>query len=202
MKTILKIRTEEIRRFLGQPIPEFPKYITQIINLANQNAQGTRPVVVGQLSELIQKFDGSTIEEWQEWYLERYPDALKQAMDRIENMIGKLKEAMNTIDRPMIERWVEDLLFVKTYVGLKFQQAILDKIARELNTSYRLSEPADETKGIDGYLGELPVSIKPETYKSKRNLAESIDVAIIYYQKVKDGIRCDLSEILPYFKER
>ena len=33
---------------------EFPKYTTQIMNLANQNAQGTRPNVVGQMSELIE----------------------------------------------------------------------------------------------------------------------------------------------------
>ena len=28
----------------------FPKYTTQIINLLNSNAQGTRPAVVGQMS--------------------------------------------------------------------------------------------------------------------------------------------------------
>jgi hypothetical protein len=35
--------------------PEFPKYTTQLMNLANQNAQGTRPRVVGQMSELIKE---------------------------------------------------------------------------------------------------------------------------------------------------
>lgn len=32
---------------------EFPKYTSQLINLANQNAQGSRPKTVGQLSELF-----------------------------------------------------------------------------------------------------------------------------------------------------
>ena len=31
----------------------FPKYTSQLINWANQNAQGTRPKVVGQLSDLF-----------------------------------------------------------------------------------------------------------------------------------------------------
>ena len=31
----------------------FPKYTTQLMNLANQTAQGTRPKVVGQMSELF-----------------------------------------------------------------------------------------------------------------------------------------------------
>jgi hypothetical protein len=43
--------------------PEFPKYATQIMNLANQNAQGTRPRVVGQMSELIQEFRGRRFNE-------------------------------------------------------------------------------------------------------------------------------------------
>jgi hypothetical protein len=34
-------------------LPSFPKYTTKLMNLANQNAQGTRPQIVGQMSELI-----------------------------------------------------------------------------------------------------------------------------------------------------
>ena len=37
---------------------EFPKYTSQLMNWANQNAQGTRPVVVGQMSELFPEFLG------------------------------------------------------------------------------------------------------------------------------------------------
>ena len=46
----------------------FPKYTSQLINWANQNAQGTRPVVVGQMSELFPEFMSSekeiTVENW------------------------------------------------------------------------------------------------------------------------------------------
>ena len=45
-------------------IPEFPKYSTQLINLANQNAQGTRPKVVGQMSELSKEFPGGSYDVW------------------------------------------------------------------------------------------------------------------------------------------
>ena len=43
----IKLSNEELRRSLEIEAPSFPKYVTQIINLANQNAQGTRPKVVG-----------------------------------------------------------------------------------------------------------------------------------------------------------
>lgn len=55
MKKHIKISNEQIKTLLGAEPVEFPKYATQIINLANQNAQGTRPTVVGQMSELIKK---------------------------------------------------------------------------------------------------------------------------------------------------
>ena len=55
----IKISNQEITDLLAAESPAFPKYATQIINLANQNAGGTKPKIVGQMSELIQKFEGS-----------------------------------------------------------------------------------------------------------------------------------------------
>jgi len=67
----IKITIEEIRKYLDIETPEFPKYVAPLINLANQYAQGTRPKVVGQMSELIQEFEGKTLREWEEWYLKK-----------------------------------------------------------------------------------------------------------------------------------
>ena len=88
----IKLTNEAIRESLEIPKPEFPKYATQIINLANQNAQGTRPKVVGQLTELIQEFTGRTLEEWEQWYVQRYPDAMENAKKKILSVIGNMKE--------------------------------------------------------------------------------------------------------------
>jgi len=52
------LRWEAIQEQLTGAIPEFPKYTTQIMNLANQNSHGTRPNVVGQMSALIVQFSG------------------------------------------------------------------------------------------------------------------------------------------------
>ena len=88
------------------------------------------------------------------------------------------------------------MVIIKTFIGLKFQEAILIKTANIFNTTYRLSSREDESRGIDGYIGDLPVSIKPETYKSKKSLSENINVKFIYYEKVKDGIKIDINEIM------
>ncbi len=50
-----KLDIAEVFQDVTGEVKEFPKYTTQLINIANQNAQGTRPAVVGQLSDLIQR---------------------------------------------------------------------------------------------------------------------------------------------------
>ena len=52
----IKISFAQIKKYLGSSVEEFPKYSTQILNLANQDSQATRPKIVGQLSQLIQEF--------------------------------------------------------------------------------------------------------------------------------------------------
>lgn len=72
----VKIKNEQIASLSNAPTYSFPKYATQIINLANSDAQGTRPKVVGQMSELIKEFKGSSLSEWVEWYNSKQPDAM------------------------------------------------------------------------------------------------------------------------------
>jgi len=191
----IKLKYEEIRKSLDIPSPSFPKYVSQIINLANQNAQGTRPRVVGQLTDLIQEFSGKTLPEWEAWYLNKHPEAIKMATEKILDMAENFKDVMNKIDREMIRRWVKDLVIVKTFLGLRFQEAILKKASEMKGVGYRLSDHTDESKGIDGYIGDIPVSIKPDTYKIKKSLSEEISVRVIYYKKIKNGIEVDYGEI-------
>ena len=184
----IKIVTAELQELLGKPIPIFPKYATQLINLANQNAQGTRPKIVGQLSELIQSTTARNSEEWETWYLKHHPDAIGDATERIYSMMDKLRESLAQIDRSMVEAWVRDLVLTKTFVGLRFQEAILKRVAEAKELSYRLANPDEEARGIDGLIGDIPVSIKPDSYQAKSQLPEKISVGFIYYTKVKDGI--------------
>ena len=191
-----KIKMDEIRQILEIESPTFPKYATQIINLANQNAQATRPRVVGQMSKLIQEFSGKTLEEWEEWYLTKYPEAINVATQKILEMIDNFKDVLDKIDENMIRQWLRDLIIVKTFIGLKFQEAILRKIAENFKTNFRLANPEEESKGIDGYVANIPISLKPISYKSKNMLSETIDVFIVFYEKQKDGLKITIPEDL------
>lgn len=184
----IKISNSEVEKLSNVSKYPFPKYATQIINLLNSNAQGTRPAVVGQMSELIQEFQGKTLEEWIEWYSVRQPDAVEKATDKIFAMYQQMSEAFAAIDRPMIEAWVKDLVYNKTYCGLKFQSAVLAYLADKYRKEWRLANIEEEAQGIDGIIGEIPVQIKSSTYKLEARLAENIQTPIVYYDKKKDGI--------------
>ncbi len=89
------------------------------------------------------------------------------------------------IDRTLVKSWVEDLVLVKTFTGLKFQEAILRKLLAIKGCDYRLAELCEESQGIDGVVGEEAYSIKPSTYRSMANLAESIKIKIVFYEKTR-----------------
>lgn len=177
---------------------EFPKYSTQIMNLANGNAQGTRPVVVGQLSDLFPEFleetDDVSVDSWKEWYFKRYPNAVENATQKILEQVENLKKVMPLIEEELVRMWVVDLIINKTYNGLYVQKAILAELARRKNTSYRLATPDEESKGIDGYVGDEPYQIKPITHKIKGQLHEQIDAKIIYYEKTKTGLKVEIDD--------
>jgi len=190
----LVLKNEEIYKLFNTKTTEFPKYTTQLMNLANQNSQGTRPKVVGQLSELIQVFEGETFEDWVSWYEKTHPTAISNAVSRIIKMVENLKKAVHLIDDEMIEKWVKDLVHNKTFFGLKIQNIILKKLAENLQVKTRLATPEEESNNIDGFIDKIPVQIKPITYKQKQALPEEINIDILYYDKKKDRINFEIPD--------
>lgn len=192
------LKNEDIAIYNESESCHFPKYTSQLINWANQNAQGTRPVVVGQMSELFPEFIDSgaekTIEGWKKWYIERYPDAFEKATDKIWSQVINLQNAIKLIDRDMVKNWVKELIIHKTFNGLYVQKAILSSLAEKKGLAFRLAKPDEESKGIDGFVGDVPYSVKPETYKTMGRLSETIDVKIIYYVKTKTGLKIEVEE--------
>lgn len=193
-----KLKNEQIESYNANRGAVFPKYTSQLINWANQNAQGTRPAVVGQMSELFPEFMNSDSEmsadAWHDWYIEKHPESMDQAADKIYIQIENLKNAIQLIDRPMVKQWVEDLIVNKTFNGLYVQKAILASLAEKTGENYRLANPEEESKGIDGFVGDTAYSIKPDSYKTMGRLSETIDVKMIYYTKTKTGLKVEIED--------
>lgn len=190
MSRTIRISEDEREELVADIDPEFPKYTTQLMNTANQNSQGTRPRVVGQMNELIEEYKeeypNGDYEDWKRFYLEKHDgeERIEQATDKVLEMVVAMRDAAQEIDREMVNRWVRDLVLYKTYTGLgRIEEAVLKALSEEYDLPYELGDAADESRGIDGYLGGQPVSIKPETYKQKSRLQEKIDAPIVYYEE-------------------
>lgn len=99
----LRIPNAEVQELLTDKSFEYPKYATQIMNLANQNAQGTRPNIVGQMSDLIQEFGAGSMFEWDFWYKNGHPEAIETATDQVYRMI----ELLRKVFKPLTRVWFE-----------------------------------------------------------------------------------------------
>ncbi len=180
------IKRKDREDLLNIKSKDFDKYVPQLINLANQISQATRPNNIGNISEMFKEFKrknkNGKLDDWEKYYRSKQKDSIEVATKKISNYINKLSESLNSIDETVVKDWVEDLVFEKTYSGLNIQEIIIKKIAQMNNATYRLSNRKEEAKGIDGYINEKPVSIKPTSYDIK-HLQEDIDVKIIRYKK-------------------
>lgn len=192
------LSNEKISLLNGIVKEEFPKYTSQLMNLANQNGQGTRPKIVGQMSELFPQFRTSTTDvtaaNWAQWYKSQKPNAINAATEKVAEQIENLKDALALINKDLVRRWIEDLLISKTYNGLYVQESILRELAERENLPFRRATPEEESQGIDGYVGETAYSVKPDTYKTMARLPESIAYTMIYYTKTKTGLKVEIEE--------
>ena len=193
----IRLTQQDLRGRLPVTRPEYRKYVSGLINLANSTAKATIPSRVGQVSELIQECPARDYEGWCTWYLSKYPKAIEQATERVLEMLELLRDAMDGIDPDTVHQWITELVLTKTYTGLRVQHAILEETARKLGKTLHQSSPDDESCGIDGYLDGQAVSVKPDTYRtSMASHVETIDARVIYYEKKTNGtIVADLSEV-------
>lgn len=193
-----RISNQEIQRLVAPNSPEFPKYVTQLLNLVNNNAQGTRPSVVGQMTELLTKSKARTVAEWRSYYDEKMPNGIAAATDRVRRKLVEMQSAMASITDDMVKDWVEDLVYTKTFTGLRVQDVILSYLAEQMGgAEYRAATAEEESQGIDGWIKDRPIQVKPSTYReSMARSSEVIKVPIVYYEKKKEGLFIEYPEDL------
>lgn len=193
-----KILKKSINGLSGRPKLGLPKYTSGVLNDSNRYSHATRPKNIGNLSELFPQFleesDDTSLEAWKKWYTKKYPDTIKEATDRTFDKFQQMAKAFSKIDRDLVENYIEDLVINKTYYGLYYQKIILAYLAKLEGVTYRLASSEEEAKGIDGYVGDTPYSVKSVSYKTMDRLSEEIPAKIVYYIKTDDGIEIEIEE--------
>lgn len=190
-----RISEGERDRLVAEEVEEFPvdnpKYTTYLLRPAVNLSQSNRPRVVGQMSDIIEEFrqkhpDG-TFEDWVNYYKTEYDgdERLEEATEIAYPMVEKMRDAFEQIDEEMTHDFLRDLVLFKTYEGFDIQEAILRKLGEMYDKEITRATAEAESKGIDGYVGDQPVQIKPTTYPD--DLQEGIDVPIVTYDENKSN---------------
>lgn len=187
-----KIKFSDVTQENGSTTPILPKYSSSVINLASGYAHATRPENVGQVSDEIQEFcedeayPGHSLADWKKWHISKHEsgNGIERATDEAWQKFQTMLTSLQTVTKDHIRTWMEDFVYDKTYNGLMVQNAIIKKIASELNVNYRIANPEEEKKGIDGFINDKPVQVKSETYiETGKRHNEEISCPVVYYKK-------------------
>lgn len=176
---------------------DFPKYVSPLLNQASNTAGSTEPEKVGKMSEIFERNKFDSIEEWGDWYLDAShtegldeclrgktgEELIENAIDNTWEMVQNYKHALEKIERDTVKRWIEDLILVKTAEGMAQEQKVFEYLSEEYGLELTDSSPEEESRGIDGYLGDIPVSVKSTEYTSdgRREAIEDIDHLLVFY---------------------
>ena len=170
MKKILGQRVS-IKRILNKKDIDYPLYMYGVINHANKTKGATRPCNVGKMHNLIKEYQPKSLSQWKKMYNESHPDSVTIVKGKILDFLSDIGFSRYIIKKKYsfyIDEFINNLLFEQTYSGLKIQEIIIEKISKMMKKSYTWSTGKDDSKGIDGYIGKIPVSIKPKSCGEKK----------------------------------
>jgi len=150
---------------------DYPKYLYGFINKANEMSGATRSSRVGKLHNLFKQRKFRNLGEWKKWYNKKYPNITNESVDIICSVLKQglcISPKNIKKNRKYIKQFIENLIFNQTYTGLKIQEIILIKVSKIMKEKYRWSTAKEDSSGIDGYVGKIPVSIKPTSCNEKK----------------------------------
>lgn len=167
------------------------KYHSAFLNTVNRDAHSSRPETVGKLAtEIFPNYVENAIEpspeNWKKYYQDNHSEQYDSGLEKLKKQFELEKQAINSITEQDLVDYYDDLMFTKTFSGLYAQEEILKDIAANKNATYRKPNAIEEGQGIDGYIDDVPYSVKSETYKdsaAKNN--ETIKAKMVYYSENK-----------------
>lgn len=162
---MIKLTAKNFKGVIHRARRVWPKYSTQLLNIAGQNCKVFDVKKVGSAKELwlemrSKKIRG-TFENWCKFY-DANPLAqnIPAQAQRLYEMIQKM--GIVTIDLAMCEDYVKEVLYNKTHMGMAGEEMALEAVAEYFGQKLRFSTAAEEAQGIDGWIGDKPAQVKPE----------------------------------------
>lgn len=187
MSDKLRISSEEREIIVRGTREEYPKYVSQLLNLANQNAQATRAEYVGKMNDILREFDSThpegTYDDWVDFYMSGYngDEKISHSAERLYDMVEKMREAMQEIDEEDAERYVSQLVLYKTYMGNDIDEVIARKLEQVYSREVQLT-PKD---WVAGYIDDISFVLQSLDDGVKTKSPEN--AVTVYYRVESDN---------------
>lgn len=162
---------------------EWPLYSTQLLNIAAQNAKAFS--YVGFVKDLWAQFRATgqpdTLEAWEAWYRNTQGmEGIDEATRRLCEMRDKMQ--LHHLSDELCRDYIEEVVFNKTHMGMGGESAAIQAAANYFKLPFSLSTTKqEESQGIDGYIGRVPVQVKPHCSVKKAHVTPSWSLSTHLY---------------------
>lgn len=169
----------------------WPRYTTQILNIAGQNAQCFNANKIGSMKEHWLEFTATgqpdTLENWEAfWFTKHTEEDLVWAANKLFSKVSEMPIDTTVITAELCRDYVEEVIFNKTHFGMGGESAAIRAAAEYFGLPFRFSNAEEESQGIDGWIGDKPVQVKPEDTYKKGHVFNAADVTrqlFVTYEK-------------------
>lgn len=175
-------------------------YVSGFLNFANRMSQATRVKNLGSTSQLFRAFRQSegavtSLHDWERFYTNQVVnedqqsglEAISTAGARLYAQVDRIRAELDQITPQECEDYVRDLVIDKSFIGHGIEEAVLRKIAEKTGRIFTPSTLDDERRGIDGYLDDEPVSVKPASYRADENTHDTPLPAKVFYYALSES---------------
>jgi len=174
------LNCKEIKKILGGRISgskilkkrtiDYPVGLYNHINIANRQKKATISSKVGKVHGMFRGKKFRSLNEYRKFYLSKYPNAISSAVGEIFDDFKRLGIPLKKRNKykKYVNFFIEELVINQSYRGLKIQEVILIKMSDILKQHYRWGTDKEDSSGIDGFVGDIPISIKPSSSHEKK----------------------------------
>lgn len=189
---MIKLTSKNYDQVIKSSRRVWPKYATQLMNIANQNCKGTSPSNVGSIKETwlemkSQSIKG-TLENWTNYYNNKFGEQLLEAAGKkIYNMLINMN--ISWITEEMCIDYAKEIVYNKTHMGMGGEEMALEVVANYFGKPLRYSTAGEESQGIDGWIGDKPTQVKKHEGVFKghvHNHADTNSVLLVTYEEDKN----------------
>lgn len=193
---MIKLTATAFKDVIKRDRCSFPLNTKPILNIATQNSQCTRVSIVGSMKELFVEFlkadVGRSVDDWEQWYLANGGTLkIQDATDKLFAYLNKMPLDHTVFTRDVAENYILDLVINKTHYGMSGEYYAVLATAKHFGLDYSFSSAEEESQGIDAWIGDKPVQVKPHDSVAKHHVRNKADIdktLVITYEAKED--RC------------